>query len=174
MILKMFEEYKHHLEEDYSLVINKSTYAAGRCYKSKKTIELSSRLAEIRGEEATRITLLHEIAHARCDMNVHHGNEWKKEFRRLLDSENFNHISTQRCFELSINESLKLYKYALVTVDYNNKIDNFINGYMRRPSTDLSNRYYRIDGVNKADCRYINTCDFEIGKNINDIENWIK
>ena len=65
-----------HLDSSWSFQWNNRKRAFGLCHYGRNTIELSRFLTEHETEEATRQTILHEIAHAIAGLHAGHGPEW--------------------------------------------------------------------------------------------------
>jgi len=67
---------QHHLEE-WTFGFDKAVTRFGCCHWTKKRITLSRALTPMIPADEVRDTILHEIAHALCSRQAHHGAEWK-------------------------------------------------------------------------------------------------
>lgn len=55
----------------------------GRCYYHDRTIKLSRPLTKLRSAQAVRLTIMHEICHARVGAGHGHGRVWQAEMRKF-------------------------------------------------------------------------------------------
>lgn len=67
-----------HQLDDWTFGLNNNKSAFGKCFESKKRIELSRPFIEINNTDNVRDTILHEIAHALAGAEVGHGKVWKE------------------------------------------------------------------------------------------------
>lgn len=67
----------HHGLDGWTVVLDNAWMRAGQCNQNKRQISLSRNLVAHRSEYETRMTILHEIAHALVG-NIHrHNNVWR-------------------------------------------------------------------------------------------------
>lgn len=104
--------------EGWSVKIGSKRSEYGSACFVNKVIEISLPCANLSNDEGLRETILHEIAHALCDKNVHHGKKWKDTYRKIggnpeyvdkqVNTDNF-YIWEVRCpeFCMEYNGALK-------------------------------------------------------------------
>jgi predicted SprT family Zn-dependent metalloprotease len=70
----------------------------GRCYYNVRTIKLSRHLTPLRTPENVRLTIMHEICHARVGPGKGHGPVWQAEMRKFG-------LPTDRCSQDQVDKS---------------------------------------------------------------------
>jgi len=74
---------KHGLaEKGWKITWDRAVKRAGQCRYSTRTLSFSRPLLKTRGVEATKMTVLHEVAHALTE-GASHGPRWKRKFIEL-------------------------------------------------------------------------------------------
>jgi predicted SprT family Zn-dependent metalloprotease len=80
---QLIETHLGHLNEAWTLKLNKRRSALGVCNFEEKTIYLSTHFIEHNSIEQVKEIILHEIAHALAGRTGGHGPQWVKQCRRL-------------------------------------------------------------------------------------------
>jgi len=115
-----------HLDSSWSFQWNNRKRAFGLCHYGRNTVELSRFLTEHETEEATRQTILHEIAHAIAGLHAGHGPEWKTHARRIG-------VKNPKCSRKGTGNTAPKYTWA---VKHNGEI---VKGYFRKPNNRIIN-----------------------------------
>lgn len=106
--------------QGWTFTWNNRKRAFGLCRYDDKTIQLSRVLTEVETEDATRQTVLHEIAHALAGPQAKHGPIWKAQARRLG-------VRQPRASREATGETNRHYKYLLMCEG------KVLKGYYRHP-----------------------------------------
>lgn len=114
---------------DWKIQLGRSKSTAGMCKYGIRTIQMSEPLASVRTDESTRMTVLHEIAHALVGPRHGHDSVWQR-----------------KCLEIGGNG---LAKYVDLAAEDRAKISRYTGTC---PNGHLQNRQARSEKMFRTSC----------------------